>query len=75
MEIISSFFGLICSFVVDILYEQSITNNLFSFDLGKKIISIKNNENDIVIEDNNKIKTNVNISQTYQQPLPFLIII
>lgn len=41
MEIISSFFGLISSFIVDIYYENSITNNLFSFDIKKKLISIK----------------------------------
>ena len=45
MEIISSFFGLICSFIVDIFYENSITNNLFSFDLKKKLISIKKIDN------------------------------
>ena len=42
MESISSFFGLICSVIVNILYENEITNNLFSFDLQKKIIKIKN---------------------------------
>ena len=47
MEIISSFFGAICSFIVDILYEKSIVNNLFSFDLKNKIISIKNKERNL----------------------------
>ena len=44
MESISSFFSLICSFIVNILYENSITNHLFLFDLQKKIIKIKNEE-------------------------------
>ena len=71
MEIVSSFFGLICSFVVDILYEKSITNNLFSFDLTKKKISIKNIGNKMSIDDNNKIKTNGNIAQSNQLASPF----
>ena len=70
MEIISSFFGLICSFVVDILYDKSIINNLFSFDLNKKKILIKDNREKMVLKDNNEIKTNENISQINQQELP-----
>ena len=45
MESISSFFGLICSVIVNILYENEITNYLFSFDLQKKLIKIKNDGN------------------------------
>ena len=41
MEIINSFFNWICSFVVDFLYEITFTNNLFSFNLKKKLIIIK----------------------------------
>ncbi len=63
MEIISSFFRLICSFVVDILYDKSIINNLFSFDLSKKKILIKENREKIVLKDSNEIKTNENINQ------------
>ena len=48
MEIISSFFGFICSFIIDIFYENSITNNLFSFDLKKKLISIKKIDNSFI---------------------------
>ena len=43
MEFINSFFGLICSSFVDILYEKKMVNNLFSFNMKKKIISVKNN--------------------------------
>ena len=41
MEVIFSLFRIISSFLTDTLYEQSIINNLFSFDLDKKIITIK----------------------------------
>ena len=41
MEVISSLFRIISSFLTDTLYAQSIINNLFSFDLDKKIITIK----------------------------------
>ena len=41
MEIIESFFAVICSLVVDVLYEKKITNNLFAFDTSKKIILFK----------------------------------
>ena len=73
MEIISSFFGTICSSIVDILYEKSIANNLFSFDLNKKIISIKNNRKKIILKDSNSNKevTNENIYQFNQLTLPF----
>ena len=41
MELVDSFFTVICSLVVDILYERKITNNLFSFNNDKKLILIK----------------------------------
>ena len=44
MEAISSFFGLITSFIVNILYQNTITNSLFSFDLQRKEIKIKKDE-------------------------------
>ena len=45
MEIMSSFFAVICSVIVDMLYEKRITNNLFSFDIQKKLILIKDEKN------------------------------
>ena len=64
MEIISSFFTLICSFIVDILYEQTIANNLFSFDLNKKIIIIKNKRKKFRIKNIEDVKKkNENIYQ------------
>jgi hypothetical protein len=41
MEIIYSFFGVICSIIADFLYEKDITNNLFSFDIKNKLIIFK----------------------------------
>ena len=41
MEIIYSFFGVICSLIADIIYEKTVTNDLFSFNMDKKLILIK----------------------------------
>ena len=41
MEVIYSFFNIIAVFITDILYEKSLIKNLFSFDLEKKMIKIK----------------------------------
>jgi hypothetical protein len=40
MEFIFSFFRIIASFLTETLYEQSLVNSLFSFDLNKKKIYI-----------------------------------
>ena len=53
METINMIFSIICSLIVDILYDKSLVNNLFSFDLNKKIIILKNDYSKIKIEDNN----------------------
>ena len=49
MEIIYSFFGLICSLIVDTLYEKAIMNNLFSFDLKNKFLLIKKRKNSKIV--------------------------
>ena len=41
MEVVFTIFRIISSFSVDILYEISLVNNLFSFDLNKKIAILK----------------------------------
>ena len=41
MEVIFTIFKIISSFSIDILYEISLVNNLFNFDLNKKIIILK----------------------------------
>ena len=58
MEFIFTFFSLIASFSTDKLYKVSLVNNLFSFDIDKKIFLFKINEDKIKknISDN-KINT------------------
>ena len=41
MEVIFTIFSTISSFSVDILYEISLVNNLFNFDLNKKNVILK----------------------------------
>ena len=41
MEVLFTLFRIISSFSVDILYEISLVNNLFSFDLNKKTVLLK----------------------------------
>ena len=41
MEVISLFFNIISSFPIDILYELTIVNDLFNFDINNKKIYIK----------------------------------
>ena len=56
MEFVFSFFKLISIFITEALYEKGIVNHLFSFDLDKKIIELKEpnkNKNN----QPNKIKT------------------
>jgi len=43
--VLLSFFNIICSFSTDIFYEKTIVNNLFEFDLDKKVTSLKINKN------------------------------
>ena len=66
MEFINSFFGVICSFVVDILYEKEIINNLFTFDIKKKYVYIKKGKksefkinNEIIKEEKKIIKQSI----------------
>ena len=46
MEVVFTLFRVVSSFSVDILYEISLVNNLFSFDLDKKIIILKDKKNE-----------------------------
>ena len=41
MEVLFTLFRVICSLSVDILYDISLVNNLFDFDLDKKIVVLK----------------------------------
>ena len=63
-EIINSLFILICSVFVEIIYKKGITNNLFSFDIKKKLILIKNPKNSLnKINEDNKLR-DINIHKT-----------
>ena len=59
MEIFNSFFGIICSFFANILYNIFMSNNLFSFDLNENNIlikeNIKNHVNELHLINKNKI--------------------
>jgi len=44
MEVMFSLFKIVTSFLINTLYEKSIVNHLFNFDIDKKIISIKKDE-------------------------------
>ena len=44
MEFIFSFFRIIASFLTETLYEKSLVNSLFSFDLDKKMVLIRNSK-------------------------------
>ena len=46
MEVIFTIFKIISSSSVDILYEISLVNNLFNFDLNKKVVILKENESE-----------------------------
>ena len=65
MEILYTIFNIIASFVTEVLYDKSLVNNLFSFDLNKKYVvfkrhnyKIKCNNEDNEIKDSKKERTN-----------------
>ena len=41
MEILLTFLNIVSSFVTEVLYDKSLVNNLFSFDLNKKVVVVK----------------------------------
>ena len=45
MEVVSSLFTILSTVITDILYDKALVNNLFSFDLDKKVIKIKTKKN------------------------------
>ena len=57
MEIVNMIFSVIASLIVNILYEKSLVNNLFNFDLEKKLVVLKVKKNLENIE-NKEIKEN-----------------
>ena len=53
MEVVWSGFNILATVITDLLYDKALVNNLFSFDLDKKVIEIKNNKNKNKIQDDN----------------------
>ena len=45
MEILYSFLNVIASLITEVLYDRSLVNNLFSFDLNKKYVVFKQAKN------------------------------
>ena len=77
MEVIWSGFNIIATLITDILYDKALVNNLFSFDLDKKIIEIKKIKNEkrndfIEIEDSLRIysKKTMNFSLSNNDHIP-----
>jgi hypothetical protein len=52
MEIVYTIFNIIASFVTEVLYDKSLVNNLFSFDLNKKYVMF--NSHNYKIKHNNE---------------------
>ena len=63
MEVFRSLFNIIASLITDILYDKALINNLFSYDLDKKIIKIKNNQKKKQ-NDNNQLGNNPKIEMS-----------
>ena len=66
MEVIYSFFRILSSFIVGILYDESLVNNLFTFDLEQKVITFKyKNKNKSLDERKSGYKKILKESQCY----------
>jgi hypothetical protein len=63
MEFVFSFFKLISIFITEALYEKGIINHLFSFDIDKKVIELKNSNKNILL---NKAKTFKSLKHDYK---------
>ena len=57
MEILLTFLNIITSFITEVLYDRSLINNLFSFDLNKKLVvlNVKKKKRKSNDEDNQRI--------------------
>ena len=63
MEFVFSFFKLISIFITEALYEKGIVNHLFSFDIDKKVIELKNSNKNTLL---NKAKTFKSLKHDYK---------
>jgi len=50
MEVIFSLLKLVSSFSTNIIYEESLVNNLFEFNLNKKAILMNNKERNYILK-------------------------
>ena len=66
MEIVNMIFSGICYLIVNILYNKSLVNNLFNFDLNKKFIILKNKNNDKIINNDSKEKNNIKKKEIFK---------
>jgi hypothetical protein len=65
MEVVFSLFRIVSSILTDNLYEQALVNNLFCFDLDKKIVTLKNKKKKVNSgQEEIKIYNSKNISPT-----------
>ena len=56
MEVIFSGFSVLAAILTETLYQKSLVNYLFSFDLDKKVVLVKQKEiNHVKINKSNKI--------------------
>ena len=76
MEVVESVFGVMCLLVADILYDKTMVNNLFSFDLNSYSIRVKNKlKNKIIVNDvkilnlNNKNDNSIHNNEIYNNNL------
>ena len=76
MEVVESVFGVMCLLVADILYDKTMVNILFSFDLNSYSIRVKNKlKNKIIVNDvkilnlNNKNDNNIHNNGIYNNNL------
>ena len=44
MEFIHSFFNIISSFIINEIYEKYLVNDLFNFNINRKLILLKQNK-------------------------------
>ena len=65
MEILFTFLNIISSFVIEILYDKSLINNLFSFDLNRKLVILKNKHKKSQINEDNA-KTDIKTLDTFK---------
>jgi len=56
MEVVFTLFRIMCSFSVDILYDISLVNSVFNFDLEKKMVMSKKKERKEDIKDDDALK-------------------